>query len=135
VRRSYLPRCGAAEELRRKPQLEKRMRNAPPIEAAAAAVVTKQRSSSPSSWLSLSKLLPRQILQLPSHIAATNHRLCVMGCLSATLRLSDKNSRFIATTTTGVGIAPGNCNRVRERERENGGQTTWVTSFLWVDGF
>ncbi len=130
MRRSYLPRCGTAEEVRRKPQLEKRMRNAPPI--AAAAVVTKQRSSSPSSWLSLSKLLPRQILQLPSHIAATKHRLCVMGCLFGTLRLSDKNSRFIATTTTGVGIAPGNCDRVRERE--NGGQTTWVTSILWVDG-
>jgi hypothetical protein len=24
--------------------------------------------------------------------------------------------------------------RERERERENGGHTTWVTSFLWVDG-
>lgn len=85
-RRSYLPRCGLAEEVRRKPQLEKRMRNAPPI-AAAADVVTKQRSSSPSSWLSLSKLLPRQILQLPLHTAATKHRLCVMGCLFSTLRL------------------------------------------------
>jgi hypothetical protein len=53
------PSVNLAEEVRRKPQLEKRMRNAPPIAAAAAAVVTKQRSSSPSSWLSLSKLLPR----------------------------------------------------------------------------
>jgi hypothetical protein len=115
--------------------LEKRMRNAPPIAAAAAAaVVTKQRSSSPSSWLSLSKLLPRQILQLPSHIAATNHRLCVMGCLFATLRFSDKNSRFIATTTTtGVGIAPGNCNRVREREREL--RTDYLGKFILVGGW
>jgi hypothetical protein len=40
-----------------------------------------------------------------------------MGCLFSTLRLSDKKSRFIATTTTGVGIAPGNFDRVRERER------------------
>jgi hypothetical protein len=48
---------------------------------------------------------------------------CVWWGACFLLSGSDKNSRFIATTT-GVGIAPGNWERERERERE------WRTHYL-----